>query len=332
MAKAENYMVINSETGQSEDIMGKYMYYSLPKLFVKAEKVKEICEKLNFPIGPRENISKTDAFKSATGDIRDRIEEKVDDNLKIRKIYCRDNIRVESDVISRELVEETLYEKTNSYRKLANITLDKATGKMVLSDVEFSSGVDVYRYFNEAERLFELYQDCIGNSGIETMAGKYVSGLHALNISARGYHYFVPKAYMQGISLLEDFMELISRENLFEYKNKRDAKYISINSMYVVDDDKQRKKMAHEFYQSMGAEIEEYQRRIEKLIRNGNSSQAILDRWELKIRALEHKKREYETILKQNLSGMDENFMMLRSMCDQFKYNVRASSLAGLAA
>ena len=45
MAKAENYMVINSETGQSEDIMGKYMYYSLPKMFIKADKVKEICEK-----------------------------------------------------------------------------------------------------------------------------------------------------------------------------------------------------------------------------------------------------------------------------------------------
>ena len=332
MAKAENYMVINSETGQSEDIMGKYMYYSLPKMFIKADKVKEICEKLNFPIRSRENISKTDAFKSATGDIRDRIEEDVNGKLKIRKIYCRDNKRIENEVISRELVEETLYEKTNSYKKLANITLDKATGNMVLSDVEFSSGVDVYKYFNEAERLFEMYQDCIGNSGIETMANKYVLSMHALNISARGYHYFVPKAYMQGISLLEDFMELISQENLFEYKNKRDAKYISINSMYVVDDEKQRKKMAYEFYQSMGTEIEEYQRRIEKLIRNGNSSQAILDRWELKIRALESKKREYETILKQNLSGMDENFMILRNMCDQFKYNVRASSLSGLAA
>lgn len=332
MAKVENYMVINSETGQSEDIMGKYMYYSLPKMFIKADKVKEICEKLNFPIRSRENISKTDAFKSATGDIRDRIEEKVDGKLKVRKIYCRDNKRIENEVISRELVEETLYEKTNSYKKLANITLDKATGRMVLSDVEFPSGVDVYKYFNEAERLFEMYQDCIGNSGIETMANKYVLSMHALNISARGYHYFVPKAYMQGISLLEDFMELISQENLFEYKNKRDAKYISINSMYVVDDEKQRKKMAYEFYQSMGTEIEEYQRRIEKLIRNGNSSQAILDRWELKIRALESKKREYETILKQNLSGMDENFMILRNMCDQFKYNVRASSLSGLAA
>ncbi len=332
MAKAENYMVINSETGQSEDIMGKYMYYSLPKMFIKADKVREICEKLNFPVNARENISKTDAFKSATGDIRDRIEEKVDGKLKIRKIYCRDNKRIENEVISRELVEETLYEKTNSYRKLANITLDKATGKMVLSDVEFSSGVDVYKYFDEAQRLFEMYQDCIGNSGIETMANKYVFGMHALNISARGYHYFVPKAYMQGISLLEDFMELISQENLFEYKNKRDSKYISINSMYVVDDEKQRKKMAYEFYQSMGAEIEEYQRRIEKLIRNGNSSQAILDRWELKIRALESKKREYEILLKQNLSGMDENFMILRNMCDQFKYNVRASSLSGLAA
>ena len=35
----------------------------------------------------------------------------------------------------------------------------------------------------------------------------------------------------------------------------RDAKYISINSMYVADDEKQRGKMAHEFYQDMRREM-----------------------------------------------------------------------------
>ncbi|MBQ2923442.1 MAG: hypothetical protein IJE60_10245, partial [Tyzzerella sp.] len=76
----------------------------------------------------------------------------------------------------------------------------------------------------------------------------------------------------------------------------------------------------------------EYQRRILKLIQSGNSSQKILDRWEIKIQSLESKKREYETILKQNLSGIDEEFTMLRDMCDQFKTTVRSSQIFGIRA
>lgn len=102
--------------------------------------------------------------------------------------------------------------------------------------------------------------------------------------------------------------------------------------MYVADDAKQRGKMAREFYQDMGREIEEYQRRITKLIQNGNSSQRILDRWELKFQRLESKKREYEQILKQDLSGVDEEFTMLRDMCDQYKLQVRSSQIFGVMA
>ena len=105
-----------------------------------------------------------------------------------------------------------------------------------------------------------------------------------------------------------------------------------MNSMYVVDDDEQRAKMSREFYQDMGREIEEYQKRITRLIQNGNSSQRILDRWELKIQSLENKKREYEKILKKDLSGIDENFTMLRDMCDQFKFAVKRTQIFGLAA
>ncbi len=328
----EQFMAIHSEDGTNGDILGKYMYYSLPKLIVKAERVREICEQIGFPIMVNENISVTDAFRSATGEIHDRIEEPYGSEIKVCRIYCRDNKRVDADVLSRELIEETLYESTNSYRKLANITLDKMSGEMVLSDVDFTSDRDILGYFQQAEKLFRLYQDCVGNRSIETMAEKYIFGLHAISISARGHHYFVPKAYMHGINLLEDFMELVGRENLFTYSTGRDAKYISINSMYVADDAKQRGKMSREFYLDMGREIEEYQRRIIKLIQSGNSSQKILDRWELKIQSLESKKREYEDILKQDLSGVDEEFTMLRDMCNQFRLSVRRSQVFGAAA
>ena len=330
--KAENLMVINSENGQSEEILGKYMYYSLPKLIIKAERVKDICEQIGFPVRVNENISFTDAFRSATSEIYERLEDDCGGNVQIRRIYCRDNKRVDAEILSRELVEETLYESTNSYRKLANITFNKTRGEIDLSDVDYSSDRDIKGYFEQAERLFRLYQNCIGNRSIETMAEKYIGGMNAIGISARGHHYFVPKAYMHKIPLLEDFMELIARENLFTYSDKRDATYISINSMYVVDDARQRGKMAREFYHDMNREVEEYQRRIVKLIQSGNRSQKILERWELKIQSLEDKKREYERILKQDLSGVDEGFTMLRDMCDQFKMQVRKSQIFGVMA
>ena len=323
----EKLMAINSSDGQNDDILGKYMYYSLPKLILKAERVKEICDQIGFPVQVNDKISLTDAFRSATGDIRDRI-----DGDRICRIYCRDNMRAEADMLSRELVEETLYESTNTYTKLANITFDKSSGEIMLSDVNYYSDRDIYGYFRKTEELFELYKHCIGNRSIETMADKYIASMNAINISARGHHYFVPKANMHRIALLEDFMELIAKENLFTYANSRDSKYISINSMYVADDEKQRGKMSREFYQDMAREIEEYQKRITRLIQNGNSSQAILDRWELKIQRLEAKKKEYEKLLKQNLSGMDENFTMLRDMCDQFRMRVKSSQLLGIAA
>ena len=330
MDNVKQFMVINSEDGTKEEILGKYMYYSLPKLIIKAERVNKICADIGFPITVNENISLTDAFRSATGDIRDRIDEVVNGESVTRIIYCRDNKRTSKEVLSRELVEETLNETTNSYKKLANITLDKDSGAMLLSDVDYTSARDITHYFKEAERLFELYQSCIGNRSIETMAEKYISGMHATGISARGHHYFVPKAYMHKISLLEDFMELIGPENLFEYSNKRDSKYISINSMYVADDEKQRNKMAREFYQDMGREIEEYQRRITHLIQSGNSSQRILDRWLLKIESLENKKKEYEKILKQDLSGIDSEFTMLKTMCEQFRMGVLKTKIFGI--
>ena len=104
------FMAIHTDDERNGDILGKYMYYSLPKLIIKAERVREICEQIGFPVTVNENISVTDAFRSATGEIHDRIEEPYGSEIKVCRIYCRDNKRVGADVLSRELVEETLYE------------------------------------------------------------------------------------------------------------------------------------------------------------------------------------------------------------------------------
>ena len=331
--KMENLMAIKTDDGTSAEVLGKYMYYSLPNLVVKANRVKHICEQIEFPIEVNDKISITDAYRSATGAIYDRIVETVDDEKKVTRIYCRDNMKTEDNFISRELVEETLDGSTNSYKKLANFVLNKESRTIELADVDYFSDRDIRGYFRQAEELFELYQDCLGNRSIETMAEKYIARMKAISISARGNHYFIPKAYMHHIQLLEDFVDLVGKENLYTYPDsKRDAKYVSMNSMYVADDEKQRGKMAHEFYLNMSREIEEYQKRIGKLIQKGNTSKKILDRWELKIQSLEAKKREYESILKKDLSGVDEEFELLKGICEQFRMSVKSTQLWDLKA
>lgn len=330
--RAEDFIIVNREDGKSEDILGKFMYFSLPKLYVNVDTVNDICEQIGFPVKYNGKPPIIDAFRNATGEIHDRIEETVGLEKRICKIFCRDNMRVEQDIISRELVEETLNKSTNKYRKLANITLDKETQTIELSDVDMTSGRDIQGYFDRIQKYFNLYRECLGNQSIETMAEKYISGMHAIGISAWGHHYFVPKAYMQGVSLLEDFLMLVADANLFTYANKRDAKHISMNAMFVVDNEEQCKKMTQEFYHDLGSQIAEYQKRIGKLIQNGNTNQKVLDRWILKIQMLATRKKEYETILHRDLSGMDEEFSMLESMCQNYKMTVKRSQIFGVAA
>lgn len=99
--------------------------------------------------------------------------------------------------------------------------------------------------------------------------------------------------------------------------------------MYVADNEKQRKKLAKEFYIDIGNRIQGYQKRMEHLIRSGNTSQKILDRWEIKIQSLSATKHEFESILKQDLSGMDEQLSLPLEMCDQFKQRVRSPHVFG---
>ena len=324
--KMNGLMAINSEDGNHGDILGKFLYYSFPKLLIRRETLKTICDRLQFPVDIKEKISLSDAFRSATGDLYDRIVDRSDGNINICRIYCRDNKRIDPEIISRELVEETLGTTTNRYRKLANLQLDKETGDMRMLDVVSCSDRDVYGYGDTAKELFGLYQSCVLNRRIETLAEKYIGNMNAIKISARGHHFFVPKSHMHMVDLLEDFMDELSANNLFTSINPKMASSISINSMYVVDDEKQRRKMAAEFYIDMGKQIEEYQERIEHLIKSGSESTAILNRWLLKVEGLEQKKKSYEDILKQNLQGIDEEFGVLRTLCSEYKLRVNAKN------
>jgi len=320
--KMENLMAVNTNNENTGNILGKFLYFSFSNILIERSELEDICSSVNFPIDIIGRTSLTDAFRNATGDIYDRIVDKSVNGIDISRIYCRDNKKIEKDVISRELVEETLDEETNIYTKLANINYDKSSDHFSYGNFNYDSNRNIYEYCDRARKLFNLYRTCSSKRQIEGLVNRYIAAMNAVKISVHGHLFFVPKATMYMVEVLEDFIEELNRHNKVNEFNKV-QNTITVNSMYVVDDAKQRSKMADEFYANVKKDIEMYQERIEYLIKSNSQSPAIMERWIIKIEALEQKKRIYEDILKQELDDLDDEFNMLKFLGSELKIRVR---------
>lgn len=299
-------------------VLGKVLYYSLSTTLIDREKFDELCQSIGFPYEPSRRTAKADAFRSATGDVYERLLLKTDSGPQIFKVYCRDN-KAPGGAISRELVKETVHEDTNEYKKLANISFTKEGGIFSYDNMVSDPHVDPLNYCLEAQRLFELYQTCVGRRQIETLLENYVESMQAVKI-ARGHIYFVPRDYMAKLNLFEDFIELLEGNNQFQ-RPGRDP--LDANSMFVVNDAKQREKMAVAFYNTACGEIAEYEKRATHLIQSDSRSPAILERLALRIKGLEDKRSYYEAILQKELTDMDEQFTSLRYLSDELQIRAR---------
>lgn len=179
--------------------------------------------------------------------------------------------------------------------------------------------VDPLTYCLEAQRLFDLYQNCVGRRQVETLLENYVESMQAVKI-ARGHMYFVPRDYMAKLNLFEDFIELLEQHNQFERTGRVP---LDANSMFVVDDAKQREKMAVAFYNTARKEIAEYEERATHLIQTGSQSPAILERLSLRIKGLEDKRSYYEGILNKELTELNDQFTSLRYLSDELQIRAR---------
>lgn len=294
--------------GDGGEVLGKLLYFSLGSVQVERETLMEICRSLNISYtGAKRKNSSTDAFRSATGDLYERIVE----SGRIYKVFCRDNIG-EGDVISREMVKETLGSDTNRYAKLANIQYDKSLDRFSYGNTQYDPHVDPYALCVHAEELFALYKRCAGRKQIEGITEDYLDMMEAIKISIHGRLYFVPRDKMALLDIFEDFIETLNVHN-------RNKTPLTVNSMYVLDDQKQRDKMAAEFYNHIRKEIELYQERAEHFITSDCQSVAIMDRWVLKISALEEKKRHYEDLLQKGLDELNGEFTTLRMFSQELQ-------------
>ena len=301
-----------------EEVLGKVLYYSLSSLLIDKETLMQLCDASGFLYNPARRASLGDAFRSATGDINARLV--VHDTFapQIVKIYCRDN-RGPNGVISRELIKETVHEDTNEYKKLANISLNRNTGEFSYDNLEDDPHVNPLEYCQEAEKLFNLYQTCATRRQIDTLLENYLDSMQAVK-AARGRIYFIPRDYMAKLTLFEDFIALLEKHNQYKHAERLP---LDANSMFVVDDERQRSKMALAFYRTIRDELKEYEKRATHLIQSGSQSPAIMDRLVLGIQKLEQKKSYYESILKQELHDVDDQYTSLRYLSNELQLRAR---------
>ena len=308
---------IGTSQGDKEHMLGKFLYFSLSNLLVEKEALAKLCEEMDIPYTGGKRLSVADAFRSATGDIRERYPVTSMGETHIYLAYCRDNKHT-SDILSRELVKETLNQRTNQYEKLANISFDKRDHVFRCDNLMMDDVVDVRECCRRAEELFELYQRCANRKQIETICTNLLRSLDATKLSIAGHMYFVPKTYMEKVDIFEDFITLLGGLN-------RNNTPLMVNSFYIIDDEKQRGKMTEEFYAAVKKEIAAYQERCDYLIQSGSQSPAVMDRWVLKVRGLEAKKKHYEQVLQRELDGLDDEFNTLKFLAQELQ--VRASSI-----
>ena len=308
---------IGTASGDKEHMLGKFLYFSLSNLLVEKAALSKLCEDMGIPYSGGKRLSVSDAFRSATGDIRERYPVTTMGETHIYLAYCRDNKHT-ADILSRELVKETLNQRTNQYEKLANISFDKRDHVFRCENLMMDDVVDVRECCRRAEELFELYQRCANRKQIETICTNFLRSLDATKLSIAGHMYFVPKTYMDKVDIFEDFITLLGGLN-------RNNTPLMVNSFYIIDDEKQRGKMTEEFYAAVKKEIAAYQERCDYLIQSGSQSPAVMDRWVLKVQGLEEKKRHYEQVLQRELDGLDDEFKTLKFLAQELQ--ARANSI-----
>ena len=204
-----------------------------------------------------------------------------------------------------------------------NIVLDKESEIITLEDAAYNPIVDSQPYFDQVQESFQLYRRCVNRRQMDTVLGKMLDDMEAVKIQSRGGMYFVPRQHMARIDVFEDFLETMNEHALSENQ-------VDVNSMYVVDNERQREKMSHEFYVALKKEIETYQERASHLINTGCESPAIMARWVSKICELGEKRRRYEDLFQRQISEVDGEFNTLQGFARELQVRIDHAHLKPL--
>ena len=144
--------------------------------------------------------------------------------------------------------------------------------------------------------------------------------MNAIKIQTHGHMYFVPRSSMTYVSMFEDFIETLD-------KHTQNEGSLVVNSLFVVNDEKQRQKMTSDFYAAIRIESEMYDESVRHLIDTGCQSAAIMNRWIAKIKALNEKRRMYENLFRDQLNEVNGEFSTLQGLSQELQIRVNSSLL-----
>ena len=305
----ENFIAVQEKT---DGIIGKFLYYSTSNILIERSKFIEIGQSFGLPKYKPAKDTKSGIYRTATIAIKDRIQVKDGNGTQVYRIYCRDNKKEDTTHIYRELVKETMNSRTNEYKKLANIIFDKETETIYCDNKVYDVDVNVQEYCRRAMELYERLCTCYTTDHVESVIQDQLDRMQANKISIHGNLYFIPNPYLPLLNILEDYIDAISKHNL------NDGLVMS-NSMFVVDDERQRQKMTEEFYANYKRDIEFYQQRVQHFIDSGCDSKAVIGRWIQKIQDLQQKKKIYEDVLKRQLDALNSDYAMLQMQSEELR-------------
>ena len=308
----------------NENILGQVVFYSLADILVDYAEFEKIRAACHIGGGRCARLSKINAFRSATGDLRGRVE----DGSRVFKVYCRDN-RLAKHTVSRELVLEELGATTNTYTKLANLRFDKRTEQIQFENESSGALVDVDSYFAKARELYALYGRCVNRSQIDTVAQHMLEDMEAIKIQAHVCMYFVPRKHIEKVELFKDYIESVGRSACKEHSTGTER--VNVNALWVLNDEEQRRKMSEEFYDHFRKTAAMYQERITHLIDTGSESPTVMNRWIAKIDALKRQRSEFEALFQQRQSEVEDEMQMLAGYSQELAARIRTLSLGSCA-
>lgn len=93
---------------------------------------------------------------------------------------------------------------------------------------------------------------------------------------------------------------------------------------YIIVDDVYHAYLYITGYLAVKKEIAAYQEKCDYLIKSSSQSPAVMERWVLKVQALEEKKRHYEGVLQRELDGLDDEFSVLKLLSQELQVRARS--------
>jgi hypothetical protein len=321
----KNLIAINGDQSNNEMILGQLLYMTLGSMLIKREDMQDIFEVLGIDekYMPRK-LQYTDAFRSATTEIATRLNV----NGKYIKLYMRDNLKDKSKgIISRELVKE-IVGWDNYYTQVGKFKYDTENKTLSYELADYDSDISVYQLqelADKVEALFELYKESFNRNSVETIINNLLGNMDTSKVTQHGKLYFVPRYKLNEVTILEEFGEMLNEKN---HLVNMGVNYTpaTINAIFVINDEKQRKNFEQSFYTTVQKELELYQNRLTHFINNGSKSEKIIGRWLEKIKELNVKKKKYENLFSKNLDKLNDEFENVEFLAMELQMRFREVS------